>query len=336
MDPRYIKKHSFFKILLWHNPHSNSGIFFKTIELLQQANYDVYIIDSFEDAQKLIGLYSFSLVIVDLVFFNDSLKELLQDLPIIAICGLQDLEKFQRIMHHYTIIDYFLLPIDNVLLMTKINFFLQQKTETVHFLKRNLITYLWEAKLYQEEKLHNAVWDNENNYNHYMLTKLSQFIVFFSHILCLIEDFFIHTNMSFEGILKKITNVISLQTCFFNCYITFQINNNHFPPNLNENGKNFLLFLVFIGELCKSTNNNIDIVLNFEEQDGEYIVALEIPQNLTALIMTYNDMYLDSNNLFHFIQQYLWQHWKKKISFQTKSGKISVIEIFLKNKHSSK
>jgi hypothetical protein len=328
MDGLYNKKQNFFKILIWQNPNCVIGNFHATINILQKSDYDTYVAYEDKEVEFLLKNYIFSLIIIDGIFLTEETKCILKDLPLIIIFLSKDLNRVNKVIHNCIVVDYFFMPIDTNLLLQKVNFFLQKNKEVTHVLKHNLYNYLWESKLYQEEKLHNSVW--KNDYNHYSLTKSSQFIMFFSTVICLMEDVF--SNMSFMVLLKKITNIISLQMCFFNCYISFTISNHQFPTNYNINCKNFLLFLVFIGELCKNSNINCEVTLSFEKIEDSYMVVLEIPTHINKLIMTYNNMYLDTNTLFHFLQQYLWQHWKKNIYSHAKSDRISVIEIFLKNK----
>ena len=333
MDARYIKKSAFFKIILLQNPDGAPIFFPSTLYRLYEQDYQVYMCKNIGELKVLLGMYTISLIVLDFIYLKPDMKILLKDLPLIVIINSYDLPKFQKIMGGYYLLDYFLAPIDPEFFITRINFLLQQKRENIHLLKKNLSTYLWESKLYQEQKLHNMVW--QQDYNHYLLTKSSQFIIFFSNILCVVEDFFNHKHISFEILLKKIIQIISLQMCFFNCYISFNIKNKNYPPNYKENSKHFLLFLVLLGELCKTNNVNMEIVLDFTKTSVDYMVTIEIPSYLTKLMMTYNNMFLDTNNLFHFLQQYLWEHWKKKIYLRVKSDRISVIEVFLQNKKGS-
>lgn len=315
------KNNFFFKILILQE--SNHNIYNNIVKELHKNNYETYFATSMEEMNQIIKEYNINLIISENNLLN---LEMFNKLPIILLFFSNEYNNIENYIKYTNIVDYFFIPLDINFLITRINFILIPKITTNTF-KKNLQTYLLEAKLLQENKLNQIVAANE--FDIYSVRKLSQYILYFSYILNLTNNFFL--NSSFINTINNIKNIINSQLYFFNGYITFNINKPIYPSKNSKESTYFFLFLFFLGELVKNINGNIQINLNFFQTHEVYYCEIEYDKNFHELFSIYNEMRLNRNHLHEYIKEFLWENWKKKINFSIKDN-IYKIEIFLQKK----
>jgi hypothetical protein len=133
--------------------------------------------------------------------------------------------------------------------------------------------------------------------------------------------------------------------CFFHSYIVFEVEGKG-PSKYTDHLKYFLLFLIFLAELLKINMINTKIFLKFFNVNGLDYVSLAIDSSLEEFLTRYNMINENKYHLFHYLQEYLWEHWKKNITFSnrvfncetkefnllSKSDKIIIVEVLLQNK----
>jgi len=71
-------------------------------------------------------------VVLDFTYLNPHIKVVIKDIPLLIVMNKNELLSFQRIMHDYQILDYFLTPVDPQLFITRIHFLLEQKKDSIH------------------------------------------------------------------------------------------------------------------------------------------------------------------------------------------------------------
>jgi hypothetical protein len=330
-----ICKEKFLKILIYEETnHSN---YLSIIEKFHENNYEVYITNKLLNVKEQLETIFFSLIIIEYDLFIKNKKIFLEDLytPIIILFITRDIKSIEHINKEENIIDYYFLPLEVEFFIKKINFYLQPKIKNVSY-KKNLYNYIWEIKFLYEYKLQ-KLSINRDNYDFYMVEKSSQYILYFSFILNLINNFFLfNQEYSFEKIYFNLINLITLQLCYFNKHIQFIEEKKDFPIEINQNVLYFLLFLILIIELIKSTTGNIEIYLNFHKNKDSYYVILKIDYNLKHILDHYNQMNLERESLVDFIKEYLWEHWKKKINFNMKKNNMMILEFLLLIKNVNK
>lgn len=318
------KSNLFFKILILQG--SNHNIYNKIVKELHTSNYEIYFAANKSEMSTILNEVNISLIISENKLIDLNYFDLIPTILLFFPTEYKDIEAYIK---YTNVIDYFFIPLDINFLVNRINFLLTPRI-TISSLKKNLQTYLWEAKLLQENKLHKLTI--QNDYDQYTVAKLSQYILYFSYILNLINDFFLQENTNFEGLFTNLINIINSQLCFFNSYIKFNIINKIYPSQNTKESMYFFLFLFFLGEITKNINKNIEITLDFFENKDSYYCKIEYHKNLHELFSVYNEMRLNRNILHTYIQEFLWEHWKKKINTLMKDDSTYRMEIFLKKK----
>lgn len=316
----HVPKESFIKILVDQNyVHMN------LIKALQKENYQILLFQESSQIESFIHNFHISLIVVHLNQINENLK----DYPLIILINLNQINELEKIVKQYNCIDYFLCPIESLFFINRINFYFSFYKKKENFLEKSLKNFLWKSKIYNEEKLHFFIW--ENKFNNYLLSKLIQFITYFSHIIRILDDVFYQNNLYFVTFLKKHINLICLQMCFFNCFILINIEKEDYPNFVTIHNQYFFLFLIFVGEICKQKLFNITIFLNFSLKEDGYGVKITFPKTFYFIISIYNNL-LNDNSLLYFLQSYLWQFWRKKISILSENESEFVIEFLLETK----
>lgn len=316
----------FYKILLLdHKILSN--VTDQMINSLENDGFQVYKAYNNEQINELVDRYIFDFYIIEINWLEKIEREIFEKSKIIIL--LQDyeyktLQDYMKYNKDLNVVDYFFMPLDSKALNVRLSFFTEQEKEEESPVEENLHKFLWTALLQREQQLYQVIW--KKNYDHYVLTKYSQYIVFFSDILGLLNNYF--QNFVPEQLLLKFSNLISLQMCFFNSYIKFS-STGYFPKKYNSNFKYFLLYLIYLSECLKIQRVNCEIKIDFVKDNNIFYSYIELDRNLTHIIHEYNHMYKKTNHLFHFLQEYLWEHWQKKVTSQEKSDKVIVIEVFL-------
>jgi hypothetical protein len=326
----FIDKEKFLKILIYEE--SNHPNYFNIIDNLHKNNYEIYTSNKLLDIKEYLKIIPFDLIIVEYDLFMKNKKILTDNLYIemIVLLNKKDSEILSPIYKEENIIDYYFFPLDIDLLVKKINFYLKPKKNNVKY-RKNLYDYLWEVKLLQEYKLHKLIINNNKDF--YNMGKISQYILYFSYILNLINHFFLfNKEYSCEKLYLNVIHLITLQLCFFNVYIKFTGDKKNFPIEINNHILYFFLFLFFIGELLKGINLNIEIFINFYKDNDNYYVSIEFDSNLKEFLETYNQMNIERELLNDFIKEYLWENWKRKINFNIKNGKMIILEFLLLTK----
>jgi hypothetical protein len=318
------KSNLFFKILIFQG--SNHNIYNKIVTELHKGNYEIYFATDKNEMFKILTEFNISLIISENHLIN---FDLFHSIPTVLLFFSNEYKDVEKYIKYTNVIDYFFIPMDINFLVNRINFLLTPRI-TVSTLQKNLKTFLWEAKLLQESKLHKLTISND--YDQYTVAKLAQYILYFSYILNLINDFFLKENGSFENLLSNIINIINSQLCFFNSYIEFNIINKIYPSKNTKDTIYLFLFLFFIGEIIKSTSSNINLSLDFFESKDAYYCTIKYNQNLNNLFNLYNEMRINRNILHEYIKEFLWEHWRKKINPFMENNSTYIIEIFLQKK----
>jgi hypothetical protein len=316
------KNNFFFKILILQE--SNHNIYNKIVKELHKQNYEIYFANDKKEMFQILNEVNISLIISEHQLINLDFFDLI---PTILLFFTTEYKEIEKYIKYTNVIDYFFIPMDINFLINRIKFLLTPKVTVSNF-QKNLHTYLWEAKLLQENKLHKLTLNND--YDQYTVAKLSQYIIYFSYILNLINDFFLKENGNFENLFFNIINIINSQLSFFNSHIDFKILNNIFPPENTQESMYLYLFLFFLGEITKNTNISISLNLNFFKNKDAYYCKIEFTPNLKDFFNIYNEMKLNRNMLHEYIQEFLWEHWKKKINIVIRDDISYGVEIFLK------
>lgn len=328
---------NFYKCLILDNPN-RSGLSDTVISNIEQEGLEVYYCTTLLEGENILKKYNIYLLIVNINFMtilmDKILKQYEKSLKIIVMLDNNEHKEMSMILDQLSflnkqieIIDYFFIPLDKMLVLYRIKFLLNQQKEFVHITENHLEKYIWEIINYQSNQLHNIIW--KKNYNHYLLTKHIQYLSFFFHILSLLNEEYYHK--SSEYIIDKTINNIELQMCFFNSYITFKTEG-ECPMSSSHYLKNFLLFLIFLSELLKINMISTEIILNFFMCDSNQYVEIEMDSTLRPFVERYNLMHANRYHLFHYLQEYLWEHWQKNVTLREKSDKIIVVEVLLQNK----
>lgn len=308
----------FYKCLLLDNV-DRSGVSNETISGMEKENLEVFYCTTIGEAETTLRHYSIYLLMINIKLFPDLIAKIPkeQKIKVIIMLDANDITELENIMENPSkvpknleIVDYFFVPVDQNLFLHRVHFLVNQEKTFSHLTECYLEKYIWETIHHQTQQLHNVIW--KKNYNHYILTKHVQYLSFFFHILSLLNQD--GQNLSMEYIIDKTINNIELQMCFFNSYITFKTEGAS-PSHYTEKLKCFLLFLIFLAELLKINMINTELTLKFFSLDRVNYVSIEMDASLNSFVERYNMMNPSKYHLFHYLQEYLWEHWQKNITF---------------------
>lgn len=301
-----INYNNFTKILLLEE--SDNNIYINLIAKLQENNYQVLIAHNLNELEEILLIHNITLIISEYHLINLS-KNIL---PVILLFNEQDFNQVELYIKFENVVDYFFTPFNIQFLINRINFIAIPKTQLNTF-EENLHYYLWELKLLNENKLNELINLNDND-NCIKINKLAQYVLYFSYILNLINNFFLNKQISFEDLFNLIINNITTQLCYFNILIKFNIKEKVEINAINKYTLYFFLYLYFLAEILKKFSENIEIDFKFFNRNNNIYCHIIYHIDLNNYILIYNQMFLERISLAEYIQEYLWEYWKRKIN----------------------